>query len=744
MRVQTAATPFAFGHPLVYAIRSQDRVEALDKFIHDELNPKLSRLREEHKSIEHQIQRTNTKPNDSVGTSRETKAKRLKKQAWLWKRTSKRHELNRFEPFVDLATDLRKLSKELNPNLLRLTVMWQRSQSIAPRKHLVADDSNDVVYNQTVIGEKRDRGRQREQQRLSRDYYNALLENAILSKSIQKQTDKLKTSKAPNSNSMEDASILSSLMIFSYQYIACGTCETKFHKDYINALVVRIPSHGKIKSCDSTTNSEYMCIHCWNSKSQVRPNKQKLEVPGMKPLPSTNNLSQWPNDNNNFQEKENLVLATPSPQTLSKKNPMQENERWKARKLVIKNRLTAVTTTSNCGSSNAEIPDSSKKTINKPSVISAASTVSSTDFTIGPTPSCHSSSHGDTSCSTKKNITKASTTGNSKDAIAFPSVNETIGSISSNPKFSCVETRSSIDSNVDQDDAKSEISKASAAVDHYIDSMSILDDGLIRIGESLSSCSNLILGESNKQSNLGYNLPPLLQPLSLSNNSKRPRNIDIDRVQTKSPSVANSNNNQIETDTSERSDAWSRCGSSVSSLCTNSIVESDPEDSSHSRNTTDSNTVRYKMDDSSQGGKTPLKRSNSWNLYGISSDSSACSSSIFSELSTETSKFSYLSASSSERLRPKYIKSAMKKTGKASKPSSTKGASPTKVQDFPSPPLHKSVRFQSPLEECRVFDPIADSHSGKALLDTSAEIIEQVEYFCKWDTFMNAFDQKSL
>jgi hypothetical protein len=172
--------PFAFSHPLVYAFRVQDRVQALDRFVHRELRPKVLRLREEHNCIEHQLQRTmtKTKKHDSEGTlttttAKQKQAQRLKHQAWLWKRTSKRQELNRFEPFHELATDLQTISNELNPNILRLTVLWQRSQSIAPHKQVSADDSKDVVYNRERIKESGDRRRYWEGQRLSREYPKA-------------------------------------------------------------------------------------------------------------------------------------------------------------------------------------------------------------------------------------------------------------------------------------------------------------------------------------------------------------------------------------------------------------------------------------------------------------------------------------------------------------------------------------------------------------------------------------------
>jgi hypothetical protein len=80
--------------------------------------------------------------------------------------------------------------------------------------------------------------------------------------------------------------------------------------------------------------------------------------------------------------------------------------------------------------------------------------------------------------------------------------------------------------------------------------------------------------------------------------------------------------------------------------------------------------------------------------------------------------------------------------------SSTIGSSPTKVEEFPFGSSHtrKSVRFRSPLEEChdcRVYYSMTGTNSKKASLDTSTEIVDQVDYFCRWDTFMNAFEGKA-
>ena len=664
--------PFAFSHPLVYAFRVQDRVDALDKFIHRELHPKISRLREEHRFIEHQLQRTMAKKSNFAGTStiataKQNQATRLKQQAWSWKRTSKRQELNRFEPFFELATDLQRISKELNPNILRLNVLRQRSQSIAPRKYLTADDSNDVVFDEKASGEKHDHRRQLEQRRLSREYHDAYMENVRVSKSIQKRTDKLRTNKVLVSNNTEDASIWSSLMIFSNNYIICGTCQAKFHKDYINALVVRSPIDCERNSCGSLNKSTHICIPCWNSKTSEKATPQRHETQCGK-SPCLNMTSSMSADESDDQNKANEAQTTPTTERARKNNHLHETERWKTRKMVIKNRIIAATVISNHGSSRVE---------NSAAIDATTDTIVAQD-----------------SKNEKSNTSAAST--------------------------------------------------ASSTIYQYIDSMPSLDDGLMRIGESLSLCTNLILGEFD-QDDLRYNLPPLLHPLPPSTKSARPRNITTIKLKVNSSTFVDSNNDaKSDASTNERSISSSRFGSTSSSLCSNSIVECDPEDSLHSQNSCASLATRYRMDGPSRFGKKPLKRTNSWSRYE-SSDSSMCSNSIVSESSAETLKFSHLSTSFSEHFSPKYIKSAMKKTS-ISTSSSKNGASPTKVDGFPYVLLpsqkKNNVLFRSPLDECKFYNPMTDTRGNRTVLDTSTEIVDQIEYFCKWDTFMNAFEEQ--
>ena len=89
----------------------------------------------------------------------------------------------------------------------------------------------------------------------------------------------------------------------------------------------------------------------------------------------------------------------------------------------------------------------------------------------------------------------------------------------------------------------------------------------------------------------------------------------------------------------------------------------------------------------------------------------------------------------------------MKKTP-TSMSSSSGGLSPTKVQDFPLVVARKkkSVRFQFPLEEHqnKVNESMmSHDHNNSVLLDTSAEILDTVEYFCKCDSFLDAFEQNA-
>ena len=253
---------FAFSHPAVYAFRVEDRVDALDKFIQKELHPKLLRLREEHSFIEHQLHRTITRLQATAGTSptaRQKQAARFKHQAWSWKRTSKQQELNRFTRFFELATDLRRVSKELNPTILQLTMLRQRSQSNIKQ----IEDSADGAFDEKIERQAQNRRHKLEYQRLTQEYHNACKENIQLSKSIQEQTEKL------SRKNMDDASIISSLMIFGYNYIACSTCQARFHKDYIDALVAPIPTE-----CEKNATT-YICFHCWDTKNCGQSSEEK-------------------------------------------------------------------------------------------------------------------------------------------------------------------------------------------------------------------------------------------------------------------------------------------------------------------------------------------------------------------------------------------------------------------------------------------------------------------------------------
>ncbi len=265
---------FAFSHPAVYAFRVEDRVDALDRFIQKELHPKLLRLREEHRFIEHQLQRTMNKEQLTAElspmktpTERQKQSARFRQQAWSWKRTSKRQELSRFQPFFELAKDLRSISKELNPRILRLTLLWQRNQSKASRKY----HSSDVVLDKEMGTQEEGVRRKLRHQCLSQEYHDAYRENIRVSKSIKERTEKLMTTNITLKD-MDDASTISSLMIFGHNYIACSTCHASFHKDYINALIARIPT-----KCENKSNT-FICFHCWEEKESVESGKQSHAI----------------------------------------------------------------------------------------------------------------------------------------------------------------------------------------------------------------------------------------------------------------------------------------------------------------------------------------------------------------------------------------------------------------------------------------------------------------------------------
>mmetsp|Transcript_27156 Transcript_27156/g.58166 ORF Transcript_27156/g.58166 Transcript_27156/m.58166 type:complete len:92 (-) Transcript_27156:28-303(-) len=89
-----------------------------------------------------------------------------------------------------------------------------------------------------------------------------------------------------------------------------------------------------------------------------------------------------------------------------------------------------------------------------------------------------------------------------------------------------------------------------------------------------------------------------------------------------------------------------------------------------------------------------------------------------------------------------------KKSGSSS--SSPRGTSPTKVAEFSvfGPHKKKNVRFKSPLEEYQDATVTNTSMMGtrgqSTLLDTPTEVLDPVEYFCKCDTFINAFQHHTF
>ena len=644
----TSSPPFAFSHPLVYATRVQDRVQALDLFIRRDLAPKILRLRKEIDRIEYQHQRTMTKRNEKSCAKRQTPkdkiAQRLKNQAWLWKRSSKRQELNRLEPFLRLATDLRKISSDLNPNILRLTVLWQRSQSIAPLEHVAADDSVDVVYNDETMNESGFGRRYREQQRLSREYRDACLENIRVSKSIQKRINKLLTS---DTISLDDASVLSSLRIFSNKHCICSSCQAIFHKDYLDALVISIPEKT---DKDSDIESTFLCLHCWNStrtqrhrqKSYCR--KQSCESSSTKNLASTSKKK----DVTKSQKKE--FQSTPKTQRMKQ---LFDATRYQTIVKVVENSMAETAESRSRKSSYDRKTDDIHKVADHQK-------------------------------------------GNTKD---------------NSPA-------------------------SSSAFDHCIVSMASLDDGLSAINDSFSSCS--ILGEYD-QEDASLTFHPLRSlPLPFESKSALTERIIGKKVNMHS-SVVSKTYDKTKTDVRTGNESFGRFGSSSSSICSNSIAEPEQENPP-SRRSSDSDPVDpvwYKMNDRSVASNIRRGKNKLRNEY-LSPDPSTCSSSLFSESSAETTIFSSVSTTT-----PKHIKSAMKKACGSSS-SSTSGISPNKVNQFPFCPSNtkKSVRFRSPLKECKIYNPMSCTDSNKAFLDSSSDFMDQVEYFCKWDEFMNPLERQ--
>ncbi len=597
---------FAFSHPAVYAFRVQDRVDALDRFIQKELYPKLLRLREEHSFIEHQLQRTMNKEQFSAElspmktpTARHKKSAQFRQQAWSWKRTSKRQELSRFESFFELAKDLRRISKELNPRILRLTVLLQRNQSKASRKY----QSSDFVLDEGVGTKEEDVRLKLRHQCLSQEYHDVYRENIRVSKSIKERTEKLMTTNITPTKDMDDASTISSLMIFGHNFIACSTCQARFHKDYINALIVPIPT-----KCENNPNT-FICFHCWEEKEFVESGKQSHEMHIVK---DENQLTPNQIDGN----KKHVAEEIPILERTKQKNVMQNVDLSKATEIMA-----------------------------------------------------------------------------------------TGGAIASNNDGSGT-------------------SIASSNVYQCVDSMPSFDNGLMKLGESLSPC---IVGES-RPGELQHNHLPLLHPPPSFIKNTKPRNIET--IQLQMQMVDSSNNT---------SSCWRSTDFSIGE---NSILESDHEATAPSEIVFVSSALKYRMVDTSNIDQAPLEKNNNWNQYE-SSDSSFCSDSLFSE----TSNTSYRSPIPSAPVPSKVIKSAMKKSFPSMKSSSTTVGSPKKVNDFPFDPfnLRKNVRFQEPLEECRVYDPTSDPEQNiDALLDSSFEIVGKLENFCTWrTTFMNAFEQKA-
>ncbi|OEU17871.1 hypothetical protein FRACYDRAFT_238299 [Fragilariopsis cylindrus CCMP1102] len=334
----TSPTTGSTIHPLVYCFHVEERVRTLEKFIQQELQPKVLRLQDENDWIDQRTSSTSSS-NSSSSSSKLNKLKykqiqiqRLKHQAWLHKKTIKRNELHQIQSTFELALDIYKISNIFNPNILLLTVLWQRNQETQSIKNPTststttptAGDYDDNDYMSSIKKDKDNSRRHRSNNRnrntknetdphlqlLSREYHYAYTENLRLSKSIQERLVgmkmKVKTStttvktrdngktcskvSAASSSSTNDAAatsaspppyatIVSSLIEYCKDFCICNTCKGMFHNDYYKALIIRnndVPKKEEEEQEESTIT--YSCSHCWNS-NDARETQKRQKLP---------------------------------------------------------------------------------------------------------------------------------------------------------------------------------------------------------------------------------------------------------------------------------------------------------------------------------------------------------------------------------------------------------------------------------------------------------------------------------
>jgi len=795
--LQHQQPPFGFSHPLVYAVRVDDRVQALDRFVRGELAPKVLRLREEYECIEHQVRQrtimnTNTTAATTTTTTKENSKRdskeRMKHQAWLYKRTSKKRELDRWESFLNLGTDLHKISNELNSNSLFLAALWQRSQSIAPREFAATEDSRDVVYdynttnnndsNDNDNGDDSGHRRQCKQKDLLREYQHACMENIRLSKSVRERLDRMQGKENPFSSaasvaasttsflsssngetiptSREEASILSSLMNFSNNFCVCSVCRGMFHRDYYQALIVQLPNNNQRElqsfqcrggdtaittvSTATTANKDtlsalsttFICIHCWNTKTreerQERDDKalaqkhhhrqhqvdsKNLSMEKLRQsakarkernarsrksfaanrVPLTSNVTSGGGDTNPSKDNaphDQMTTAKRTATSKNKKNPLFESARWKARRRVMKDRLSAAS------SENYNAENSMPPATDAP-------------FDERPTSPAVSKVGEETNATETTAATDAATTSATES--------------SSSLKFQIVE--------------RQRLQRTNKT------------GSWNNLGSSISPSisTNATVEKADREAPLQNQPTGPQQAKFLCPKSRTTNRIAAIKLRMKSCAVLDSDSsNEEETEVVWKwNDCWSRFGSSASSICSNSIAESESLLSATSKDHAPFPPKR-RVEIQQPQGSFVESRPSDHRTHSISESSYSCTS-------VGSATILDMTACSTESIGEKFIKSAMKTKTLLDSIVSIGGgqSSPTKVQDFPSATttttttattsVHKkkTVRFQVPLVEEGPVSFISTDSNSSAMLDTSTEIMDTTEYFCACDNLLSAF-----
>ena len=274
---QHTPNPFLFRHPVVYCLCVAERVRPLEEYRDQDVLPKLHRGQHALRAID-QKQRTK-----SISSHKH----KLQQQAWRWKRTATHQAVLRLEGFAALVDEFLQLAHHWNPTLLRLTVVWQRTQHpVCP--HPYYDYVTDVQYRDYNYDAPTNTTAVAYVTRLASEYKQAYAENRRISQSIQHRMALL-----------SDNAILQQ---FYETFCICATCHGMYHTDYEEALIIRSPPLRPTTTDDATTSTnneedcsqdttttnttatQFMCIHCWNSRARYhaddpQPPKQQQTLP---------------------------------------------------------------------------------------------------------------------------------------------------------------------------------------------------------------------------------------------------------------------------------------------------------------------------------------------------------------------------------------------------------------------------------------------------------------------------------